>query len=304
MSRPVARPVAQVAALGKPRSGPGFPQIRTRKDSLPARPSRISALQLDRIDSSLNDLDISVLSFVGGVRLASGKQLVRRFWRGDSDSQARQARRALKRLADWRVLDPLPGRARGGTRGGSDTLIYGVGPSGARLITRRGPAPRRLGTPGDRYIAHTLTVTELVVRAEEAARRGDLEIIEVQTEPACWRPFVGTMGARLTLKPDLFVRVAAPGSPHEDRWLVEVDMATEHKSTLAGKAGRYLAHYRSGSEQHQHGVYPRVLWAVPNAHRAQQITDILHRLPTPAERLFSICLLDEVVAFMATEARS
>jgi hypothetical protein len=304
MSRPIARPIAQVAALGKPRSGPGFPQIRTQEDSLSACPSRISARHLDRIDSSLSDLDISVLSFVGAVRLASGKQLVRRFWTGDSDNQARQGRRALKRLANWRILDPLPGRARGGTRGGSDTLIYGVGPSGAKLIARRGRMLRRLGTPGDRHIAHTLTVAELVVRAEEAAHRGDLEIIEVQTEPACWRPFVGAMGARLILKPDLFVRIAAPGSTHEDRWLVEVDMATEHKSTLAGKAGRYLAHYRSGSEQHQHGVYPRVLWAVPDARRAEQIADVLHRLPAPAERLFSICLLDEVMAFMTTEASS
>ena len=87
------------------------------------------------------------------------------------------------------------------------------------------------------------------------------------------------MGARLMFKPDLFVRVAAPGSSYEYRWMVEVDMATESGTTIRSKAMRYLAHYRAGTEQHEHGVYPRVLWAVPDARRAEQITGVLAHLP-------------------------
>lgn len=105
------------------------------------------------------------------------------------------------------------------------------------------------------------------------------------------------------LKPDLFVRVGA-GSASEDRWFIEVDLATEASGTLRTKATRYLAHYRSGNEQTEHGVYPRVLWAVPNEHRAGQVTDALRHLPDEATRLFTVRLLDETTSFLAAEARS
>jgi Replication-relaxation len=307
MTRPIAQPVAQISRPGMSRSGPGFPEIRTRKDSVPLRPSRISARQLDRIACDLTDLDRDVLSFASAYRLATGKQLVRRFWVGEDDERDRQARvgrRALKRLADWQVLDPLPGRARGGVRGGSDTLIYSVGLAGVRLRARQGLTQKRLGTPSDRHIAHTLTTAEAAVRLFEADRAGAVECIEIQAEPECWRPFLGAMGARLILKPDLYLRVAVPGSAYEYRWLCEVDMATEHKGTLLAKCQRYLAHYRSGTEQHEHGVYPKVLWLVPDERRAAQIEEILGRLPIEARRLFTVCEFDDAAQFLAAEARS
>ncbi|HEY7831902.1 MAG TPA: replication-relaxation family protein [Solirubrobacteraceae bacterium] len=289
------------------RSGPGFPLVRTPKDSPPTRLSRVSAARLERLAADLGEQDASVLAFIAAARLATGTQLVRRFWLkegGNPDRQARNGRRALKRLSDWRVLDPLPGRGRGGTRGGSDTIIYSVGAAGARLLARRGLDRRRLGTPGDRHISHTLTITELLVRLHEAEATGVLECIEAQTEPECWRAFLGAMGARLTLKPDLLLRVAAPGSDFETRWAVEMDMATESPSTIRAKAQRYLEHYRSGREQQEHGVYPKVLWVVPDARRAEQIMGVLARLPAPAERLFSVCQFHDTTALLITEARS
>ncbi len=305
MTRPTAQPIAQPLTVGKSRSGPGFSEITTRKDEAPARPLRISARQLDVITASLTDLDTEVLGFVAAVRLATGTQLLRRFWTDGAealDARARIGRRALKRLADWRVLDRLDGRGRGGVRGGSDTFIYTVGRSGAKLMERRGLVPQRLGTPGERHITHTLTTTELTVRLHRADRAGDLEVLEIQGEPACWRAFLAGLGARLTLKPDLFLRIGAGAL--EDRWMVEVDMATEHRSALAAKARRYHAHYRTGSEQHQHGVYPRVLWVVPDERRAEQVAGVLRHLPAEARRLFSVCRFDEAIRYLAAEARS
>jgi hypothetical protein len=302
MTRPAAQPIAQPLTLGKSRSGPGFSEITTRKDSAPARLSRISARQLDAIAHSLTGLDSEVLSFVAAVRLATGTQLLRRFWADGTDARARVGRRALKRLADWRVLDRLDGRARGGMRGGSDTFIYTVGRSGARLLERRGLAPQRLGAPGERHITHTLTTTELVIRLHQADRAGNLEVLEVQGEPACWRAFLAGLGARLTLKPDLFLRIGAGAL--EDRWMVEIDMATEHRAALAAKARRYHAHYRTGREQHQHGVYPRVLWVVPDSRRVEQLEEVLARQPAEARRLFSVCRFDEAIHYLAREARS
>jgi len=190
----------------------------------------------------------------------------------------------------------------GGVRGGSSTLIYGIGPAGRRILTATGFEPKRLMTPSDRFIRHTLTLTELVVRLHEATLAGELDLIALQTEPRCWRPFLGVMGARLTLKPDLFVRIGAGAL--EDRWFIEVDLATESLATITGKANAYLAHYRCGDEQRRHGVYPRVIWTVPDRRRAEQIAKALGRPSLGTERLFAIWPYDEVIGRLAAEARS
>jgi hypothetical protein len=301
MTRPVGGPVASRRACEKSCTGGGYRSVSAANDSLLGSHLRISATRLETIGSRLVEADWAVLNFVSECRLASGKQLVRRFWQtSDRDtSAARSGRRALKRLVDWRVLDPLPTRTVGGLHGGSDTLIYGVGVAGVKLLARRGLIQKRLGTPGERYLKHTLACTELVVALGEADRAGELECIELQSEPACWRGFLGTGAARLMLKPDLFVRVGA-GSVNEDRWLIEVDLATESSGTIRAKALRHLAYYKSASEP----VHPRVLWAVPDARRGEQIADVLARLPSEAERLFAICLLNKTVAFLAAEAGS
>ena len=300
MTRPAAQPVARQSEPRTPRSGPTFPQSRTRKDSpLP----RISPQQLERIDSQLTELDRAVLTFVSEYRLASSKQLVRQFWPGD-DQRARNGRRALKRLREWRVLDALPDRARGGLRGGSDSLIYGVGTSGTKLLARRGLVQKRLGSPGARRIAHTLTIAEVAIRIAEADRVGALECIEIQAEPACWRPFIGAMGARQTLKPDLYIRVAQPGSAYEYRWFCEIDMATEHRATLLAKCNRYTAHYRSGDEQHRHGVYPKVLFVVPDARREGEVQAVLQQLPPSDRQLFATREFASTAEFLSTEAGS
>jgi hypothetical protein len=297
--RPVARPIASGRPSRTPCTGRDSCSVRAAKDSLSVRPLRISAARLDAIASHLAEDDWQVLNFVSECRLASGKQLVRQFWlTSDRDTaRARAGRRALKRLADWRVLDPLPIRAVGGLHGGSDTLVYGVGVAGVRLLARRGLTQRRLGTPGERYVKHTLACTELVVALHEADRAGTLELIETQFEPACWRGFIGASGSRVVLKSDLYLRVGA-GSINEDRWMVEVDRATEASATIRSKAERHLAYYRAAAEP----VHPRVLWTVPDTRRAEQIADVLHRLPAPAGRLFSICLGARAVAFLAAEA--
>ncbi|HYM55682.1 MAG TPA: replication-relaxation family protein, partial [Solirubrobacteraceae bacterium] len=148
-----------------------------------------------RISREMTERDWQLLTFVSGCRLASGAQLVRQFWQtGDHEaSAARAGRRSLKRLSDWRVLDPMPRRV-GSRRSGSEGLVYGVGRLGARLLAQRGYTGPRIEAPGALYVAHTLACTELVVALHEADRDGGLELIEAQFEPACWRAFIGTGG--------------------------------------------------------------------------------------------------------------
>jgi hypothetical protein len=251
----------------------------------------------------MDDRDQAVLRFVHEGRFATGAQLLRAFWfTSDRDTAtARAGRRTLKRLADQRVLERLPRRI-GGRRTGSDGFVYRVGRAGTRLLAARGVYGPRTETPGALHLEHTLASTELVLRLMEAERRGELELIETQQEPVCWRPYTGGMGARRTLKPDAFVRIGA--GRHEDRWFLEIDLASEGGRTIARKAAVYLEHYRAGTEQKSTGAYPRVLWLVPDHDRAEQLAGILERQPAEAKRLFVVRRFDEAVAFMAAEARA
>ena len=303
MSSPTASPTASRTLCDLSRNGGGSASSSAAKDCATARPSRITADQLQQIADRLSEQDWQALGFVAASRLASGKQLVRGVWMADREthpSEARIARRAIKRLGDRRVIDPLPGRTVGGLHGGSETIVYGVGAAGVRLLAIRGQHQSRLGTPGARYVAHTLAATGLVVDLRTAAARGALDVIEVQQEPRCWRSFLVGMGARLSCKPDLFVRVAAPGGSYESHWMIEVDMATEASATIRAKARRHLDLFRSGNEP----VHPRVLWAAPDERRAEQITSTLAGLPADAKRLFAVCLQHQVVERLVSEARS
>jgi hypothetical protein len=303
MSGPTASPTASRGLLDLSRKPGTSRQLSTTKDCAAAGSSRITADRLQQIAARLTEQDWQALDFVSTSRLATGKQLVRCLWlvdRHSEPSQARIARRALKRLSDWRVLEPLAGRSVGGLHGGSETIVYGVGAAGVRLLAMRGQHQARLGTPGARHVNHTLACTQLVVDLRLAAARRALDVIEIQQEPQCWRNFLVGIGSRITCKPDLFARVGLPGSIYEGRWAIEVDMATEASATIRAKALRHLAYYRSASEP----VHPRVLWAVPTERRAAQIGDVLRRLPSEAQRLFMVCLLDETVEQLRMEASS
>ena len=301
MTRPVASPVMSSRERRDARLEVASRGFSPPKQLVPARSNYITPDRLYRTQQRMTDTDWLVLGFVSTCRLVSGSQLIRRYWLTSerNDARARAGRRALKRLADWRVLDPLPRRV-GGERAGSAGMLYTVGVAGAKLLARRGQPANRLEAPGALYVAHTLACTELVVALGEASRTGTLELIEVQSEPECWRTFLTGLGGRVTLKPDLFIRVAAPGSSFEDRWYVEVDLATEATGTVLAKAKRYLAHQRSGAER----VHPKVLWAVPDTRRAERIQSALGRLPVEAQRMFAVCLTSEVVEFLTAEARS
>ncbi|MGN6373688.1 MAG: replication-relaxation family protein [Solirubrobacteraceae bacterium] len=258
--------------------------------------------RLHQLASSLSDLDWQLLGFVHDSRFATGGQLIRTFWQ-TADRQAnaaRAGRRALKRLSDWRVLDPLP-RKIGGRRSGSEGIVYRTGRAGVRLLATRGITGPRTEMPGALHLDHTLATTELVVRLREANHQRELELIAAQQEPDCWRVYVGAGMVRRRLNPDLFLRVGAGEA--EDRWMVEVDLASESGRTIARKTARYLEHYRSGDEQRETGTYPRVLWTAPDEQRASQLREVLEAVPAEGRALFSVCLFDAAVTLIAREAR-
>jgi hypothetical protein len=268
----------------------------------PLSHSYLTPSRLHQIGQAMSEADWRLLDFIHQSRFATGEQLIRAFWQTDdaTSNAARRGRRALKRLTDWRVLETLPRRVSG--MRGSAGLVYYPGRAGVRLLGARGVAGPRVEVPGTLHLAHTLATTELAVRLTEAARGDTLELIEVQQEPACWRRYPAFFAAERVLKPDLFLRLGAGTS--EDRWMIEVDLGSESARTIARKAALFGEHYRAGTEQRQGGVYPRVAWLVPDGARAEQVRSVLDHQPKETRRLFSVCIFDQGVAFLAAEARA
>jgi hypothetical protein len=303
MRRPIGAPGPLKLAARKASPGAGSQRFAAAKGSVSRQPLYLTADRLFRIAQEMTESDWRVLRFVHESRFATGGQLIRVFWQtGDRESgAARAGRRRLKRLCDRLVLDVLPRRI-GGMRTGSHGMIYRVGRAGVKLLAARGITGPKVEAPGTLLLSHTLATTELVVRVREADRAGRLEVIEVQQEPICWRGYLGPGASRRLLKPDLFLRIGAGAL--EDRWMIEVDLASESGRVIARKASAYLEHYRGGAEQREHGVFPRVMWTAPDERRAEQIADVLDRQPAEARRLYMICRFDAAVSIVAAEART
>ncbi len=238
--------------------------------------------------SSFSDRDLAVIDDVSSFRAMTGDQIRRLHFDhpgvdGSPAGALRSCQRTLKRLVGLGVLATLSRRV-GGVRAGSAGLTYVLGYHGQRMARpdRRARTPEGLG---DRYVAHTLAVADLVVGLRERTRQAVVDEVVVEVEPECWREFPA--GRRTaSLKPDLFITVGAGDFEH--RWFVEIDLATESLVRIRSKCQIYLDYYATGVETDLHGVFPKVAWVVPDQRRADQITDVIAKLPAPATDMFAV----------------
>jgi hypothetical protein len=150
---------------------------------------------------------------------------------------------------------------------------------------------RRYVEPSAAFTAHTLAVAELAVTLHELQDRRAVELISVETEPSCWRSFVGAHGMLEWLKPDLYV-VTASGD-YEDHWFLEADLATEHPPVVVRKAKVYQRYAATGAHQARHGLFPAVAWVVPDTARQGAIRAALSADPTIQPALFRVVTTGE-----------
>ena len=263
----------------------------------------LTTKRLLELDVRLTDRDREITKTVAKLRLVSGTQLERLFFAhgGMPPSRARLTRGALARLTEMGLLTKLA-RTVGGARGGSGAYVFEIGAAGERLLAYwRGEGlarTRPAHEPGQRFVAHTLAIAEMYVRLVEAERDQRIEVLAFETEPAAWRRYVGIGSREIVLKPDAFVRIG--NGDYEDSWFLEVDLATESSVVLRRQCQAYLSYLQIGREQHDHGVFPRVLWTVPNRARGELLQRVIESLPGEAARLFVItldaCLVDVLAA--------
>jgi hypothetical protein len=239
--------------------------------------------------------------------LVSGQQLSHIFFNNINNcnptTRARVARRVLARLVEQRVLDRLE-RRHGGAGGGSGSWVYALGPAGRRMVAYWAgeglPRSRSAHEPGAVWTAHTLAVSNLYARLRQAERAGRVELLAFDTEPACWRRYTRLGGVAGCLKPDAFVRLGI--GEYEDAFFIEQDLGTERRGQLTRQHRAYIEHHRSGAEQTSNGVYPAVLWLVPDEKRAQLLRDIQRRLPEQDRRLFMVATFDQALDVLCGEA--
>ena len=271
-----------------------FNQIRN--DSLclrggnPMSRSYFSSDRIDRLAVDVSDRELAILTTLERVRLATGAQLETLHFGSDA---SRQRRRALESLTDRRLVCRLD-RTIGGVRAGSSGYLFALDIGGQHVLERlTNRSVRRPSTPGAPFVRHVLGVTDLYVGLVQAERQGLVQIQEFEAEPAAWRRYSGSGGGTAIVKPDAYVRLAS------DDWLdaffIEYDRGTESSPTLIRKADVYRGYYASGIEQRQQGVFPKVLWCVPNERRYQTVVDVCSHQPADAWALHQVTLTSDAV---------
>lgn len=262
--------------------------------------ARGTAALVARLRRELGERDKEVLGSLQRVRLLTTDQLTRLHFTDNSPStRARRCRATLRRLRELRVVVRL-GRTVGGVRAGSSGALFGLTGLGlAVLDVSIAQRQRRTIWEAKPYFQdHLLAVSEVFVRVVETCRNRPAELLAFDAEPACWRRFTGTGGEPITLKPDAFVRIGV--GDYELASFAEIDLGTESLPTIRRKCQIYLRYWRSGLDQQRHGVFPRVVWLVPDERRRQGIAGVLRRLPRDAQRLFTTALVSDGSAVLTT----
>jgi hypothetical protein len=233
-------------------------------------PADVTSLMLE-----LSDRDKAILESLRTHRLLRTSHLQRLYFaagHATASAAAKATMRVLTRLEALALVARLERRI-GGVRAGSSGIVWQLGSTGDRLLrTMHGETRRRRYTePSAAFTAHTLAVADLAVQFHELHRQRAVELIDLEPEPAAWRSFLAPTGSREWLKPDLFA-ITASGE-FEDHWFLEADLATEHPPVVVRKAHTYQRYAATGMHQARHGLFPAVVWVVPDAARK----DTLHK---------------------------
>lgn len=211
-----------------------------------------------------------------------------------SAAALRATARALKRLRELGLVDHLTRRI-GGVRAGSGSLVWYITHAGERLLRLHDQAPaplKRFFEPSPYFLAHTLAVADVAVQLTELCQKPHgVKLTILKPEPECWRTY-SEYGTVLALKPDLFA-ITMSGQ-YEDRWFIEVDLATESPAKVVGKCEKYHKYYRTGLEQQETEVFPLTVWMVPTVERKEKLIAHIRAAFDKQPKLFSVITTEEL----------
>lgn len=260
--------------------------------------------QIRQLEQHLTQRDVALLHDLERFRLLRSDHLQRLHFGvaplGGHATQlaaTRATNRVLSRIEQLGVIQRL-GRRIGGPQYGSSATTWQLAPAGERFLRalRGDPDRRKFAEPGTAFVSHTLAIADTAVEVIERGRLGHYEVLEVQTEPWCWRTFQTGAGAT-TLRPDLLLVTADDDT--ETHSFIEVDRGTEHLPAIRRKCDIYQRYYRDGSEERARGLFPAVVWVVPDEPRATAIRTAIENDTTLDTDLFSVVTADAALAALA-----
>ena len=211
-------------------------------------------------------------------------------------SALRQTQRHLASLAQQRLLTSLERRV-GGWQGGSAVTVWAATTRGQRLVAAdedegevpRRQRPREVSTT---FLDHLLAITEVRTSIEEAVRQEEDTEAVVALEPDCWRTALSPSGQVQVLRPDLAVTITSPA--YEDRYLVEVDRATENPGRVIATCWRYQEHQATTSQASDGDIFPLVVWLVPTDRRRHRLERAIAHSTGLLRDLFRVIRLDQL----------
>jgi hypothetical protein len=255
------------------------------------------------LQQELSDRDWAILRSVAEHRFLTTKQIDQLHFTSHRTptSAARSCRYVLHRLDELRVIRSLDRRV-GGLHAGSAAFVWTTAAVGRRLLDLSATSPsRRHAEPSERFLQHSLAIADTHLALVAADQAGGLELLTVELEPVCWRPFVASSGSQAVLQPDLMVSTGA--GDFEDAWFIEVDLGTEHLPTLLRKCEQYKRYRATGIEQERHGGFPWVVWLLSTEARAAALTSAIARKRSVDAALFKITTPSGLIPLMTTNEK-
>ena len=251
------------------------------------------------VPAPIHPMQARLLALVAAHRFATTTQLARLTAPeyASSASALRQTQRHLASLAQQRLLTSLERRV-GGWQGGSAVTIWAATTRGHRLVAAengededapRRQRPREVSTT---FLDHLLAITEVRTSIEEAVRQEADTEAAVALEPECWRTALSPSGQVQVLRPDLAVTITSPA--YEDRYLVEVDRATENPGRVIATCWRYQEHQATSAQASDDGVFPLVVWLVPTDRRRHRLERAIAHSTGLLRDLFRVIRLDQL----------
>ena len=261
-------------------------------------PTTAAARFSSLVPPPIHPMQARLLALVAAHRFATTTQLARltALEYASPASALRQTQRHLASLAQQRLLTSLERRV-GGWQGGSAVTIWAATTRGHRLVAAEGEEVPRRQRPREvstTFLDHLLAITEVRTSIEEAVRQEEDTEAAVALEPDCWRTALSPSGQVQVLRPDLAVTITSPA--YEDRYLVEVDRATENPGRVIATCWRYQEH-QATSAQASDGdgdVFPLVVWLVPTDRRRHLLERAIAHSTGLLRDLFRVIRLDQL----------
>ncbi len=241
------------------------------RDTTPYSEYLPSALRVMGKEQGLTEKDLTIIYLTILLRCVSIDHIYRLLYLPKNMTQ-RACQIRMQILIEKKLLSKLDRRIGGYARGSAITVV-----SPGILTCRYINAKHHYfqSATGGHLITHSLTIAEIFTQILEADINKLIKLIQIQTEPACWRDYRYFNHPANRLKPDLYVVIKKENITH--KWFIEVDCGTHSKSKIQEKAWYYEKYFLDSLEQRKTGILPRTLWITLDKGRARNILNSISK---------------------------